>query len=96
MYASIRKGKIKPGTTAAQVVPLIDTGALPILGNIPGFEAAYVVYGDDDTFTAISIFADRDAAEQSNTRILDWIRQNLGSMLAGPPEAMIGEVVAYR
>ena len=96
MYASIRKGKIRPGTVVAEVAPLIDSGALPILDGIPGFKAAYVVYGDDDTFTAISIFAVRAAAEQSNTRILEWIRQNLGAMLAGAPEGTIGEVVAHR
>ena len=95
MYASIRKGKIKSGTAIAEVVPLIKTGALPILSSIPGFKAAYIVHGDDDTFTAISVFADRAAAEQSNPLILDWLRQNLGSMLAGPPEVMAGEVVAH-
>lgn len=96
MYASIRKGNIKPGASVAEVVSLINTGALPILSNIPGFKAAYVVHSDDDTFAAVSIFADRAAAEQSNTLILDWLRQNLGPMLAGPPETMVGEVVAQK
>jgi len=96
MYASIRKGKIKPGTVVAEMVPLINSGALPILSSIPGFKAAYIVHGDDDTFTAISIFADRTAAEQSNALILDWLRQNLGPMLAGPPEVMVGEIVAHK
>jgi len=96
MYASIRKGKIRPGTAVGEVVPLINTGALPILDDIPGFEAAYIVHGDDDTFVAISLFGDRTAAEQSNTLILDWLRQNLGPMLAGPPEVIVGEVVAQK
>ena len=96
MYASIRKGKIKPGAVVAEVVPLINSGALPILSSISGFNAAYIVHGDDDTFTAISLFADRAAAEQSNTLIVDWLRQNLGPMLAGPPEVMVGEVVAHK
>lgn len=95
MYASIRKGKIKPGTAVAEVIPLINSGALPILSSIPGFKATYIVHGDDDTFAAISVFADRTAAEQSNPLILDWLRQNLGPMLAGPPEVMVGEVVAH-
>jgi hypothetical protein len=95
MYASIRKGTIKPGTVIAEVVSAIKMGALPILSNIPGFKTAYIVHGDDDTFVAISIFADRAAAEQSNVLILDWLRQNLGPMLAGPPETMVGEVVLH-
>jgi hypothetical protein len=96
MYASIRRGKIKPGTVITEVVSRINSGAFPILAGISGFKGAYVVHGDDDTFAAISIFADRTAAEQSNTLILDWLRQNLAPFLAGPPEAMVGEVVAYR
>jgi hypothetical protein len=96
MYASIRKGKIKSGTVIAEVVPLINSRALPILSSIPGFKAAYVIHDDDDTFIAISIFADRTAADQSNGLILDWLRQNLGPMLAGPPEVMVGEIVVHR
>lgn len=96
MYASIRKGNIKAGTDVAEVVSRIKTGALPILNDIPGFKTAYVVHGDDDTFAAISIFADRAAAEQSNALILDWLRQNLGQALAGAPETMVGEIVAHQ
>ncbi len=96
MYASIRKGKIKPGTSMDEVVQLINTGALPILSSIPGFKTAYIVRGEDESFFAMSLFADRDAAEQSNSLILDWLRQNLGPVLAGPPETTVGEVVAQR
>jgi hypothetical protein len=93
MYASVRKGAIKPGSSISEVVKLIETGALPILRGIAGFKAAYIVHGDDDTFVAISLFEDRAAAEQSNLLILDWLRRNLGPMLAGPPEAMVGQVM---
>ncbi len=96
MYASIRKGKVKPGTSLDEVVTLINMGALPILSAIPGFESAYIVRGDDESFFAMSLFADKAAAEQSNGQILDWLRQNLGPVLAGPPEALVGEVVAHR
>lgn len=96
MYASIRKGHIKPGTNVGEVISLIETGALPILSNISGFKTAYIVHGDDDTFAAISVFADQDAAEQSNTLIFDWLRQNLGSILAGSPETMVGQVVLHQ
>lgn len=96
MYASIRKGNIKPGTDVGEVVSLINTGAMPILSSIPGFKTAYIVHGNDNTFIAISIFTDRAAAEQSNTLILDWLRPNLGPMLAGPPETMVGEIVLQK
>ena len=93
MYASIRKGVVNSGSNIAEVVRAIETGAFPILRGIAGFESAYIVRGDNDTFVAISIFADRAAAEASNQLILDWLRQNLGPMLAGPPEVMVGQVM---
>ena len=93
MYASIRKGAVNSESNIAEVVRAIETGAFPILRGIAGFESAYIVRGDNDTFVAISIFADRAAAEASNQLILDWLRQNLGPMLAGPPEVMVGQVM---
>lgn len=93
MYASIRTGAVNPGSNIAEVVKAIETGALPILRGIAGFKAAYIVHGDNDTFVAISIFADRAAAEAGNRLILDWLRQNLGPMLARAPEVMVGQVM---
>ena len=33
-------------------------GAIPIISDVPGFQAYYVIYAPDDTVTAISIFDD--------------------------------------
>ena len=95
MYAAIRRGKAKSGS-AAEVTRRVTEGALPLISSMPGFKAYYLVYAEDDTVTVISIFEDQAAAEESNAQMLDWVKQNLGPLLASPPEATAGQVLVYK
>ena len=54
VYAAIRQGKAKTGM-AGELTRRIKEGAIPIISDVPGFMAYYVVYAPDDTVTAISI-----------------------------------------
>jgi hypothetical protein len=94
MYAAIRQGKAKTGM-AEELARQIKEGAIPIISDVPGFIAYYVVYAPDDTVTAISIFNDYAGAEESNKRALTWIEQNLGALLAGPASASAGPVIVH-
>ncbi len=94
MYASIRQGKAKPGLVE-ELTRRIKEGAIPIISDVEGFRAYYVVYAGDDTVTAISIFNDYAGAEESNRRALAWIEQNLTPLLAGPATATAGPVIVH-
>ena len=94
MYAAIRQGKAKAGM-AEELARRIKEGAIPIISDVPGFVAYYVVYALDDTVTAISIFNDYAGAEESNRRALPWIEQNLAPLLTGPATAMAGPVIVH-
>ena len=87
MYAAIRQAKAKAGT-AEEIENRIKEGAIPIISDVAGFRAYYVVYAPDDTVTAISIFDDAAGAEESNRRALAWIDQNLAPLLDGPASAV--------
>ena len=65
MYAAIRQGKAKAGM-AEELARRIKDGAIPIISDVSGFKAYYVIYAPDDTVTAISIFDDYAGAEESN------------------------------
>ena len=43
VYASIRQGKAKPGMTE-ELTRRIKEGAIPIISDVEGFRAYYVVY----------------------------------------------------
>ena len=94
MYASIRQGKAKAGM-AEELTRRIKEGAIPIISDVDGFMAYYVVYAPDDTITAIIVFNDYAGAEESNRRALAWIEQNLTPLLAGPATAMAGPVIVH-
>ena len=94
MYASIRQGKAKAGM-AEELTRRIKEGAIPIVSDVEGFMAYYVVYASDDTVTAISIFKNFADAEESNRRALAWIEQSLAPLLVGPATAIAGPVIVH-
>jgi hypothetical protein len=94
VYAAIRQGKARAGM-AEELARRIKEGAIPIISDVEGFKAYYVVYAPDDTVTAISIFNDFAGAEESNRRALTWIEQNLAPLLVGPATALAGPVIVH-
>jgi hypothetical protein len=94
MYAAIRQGKAKTGM-AEELARRIKEGAIPIISDVEGFMAYYVVYAPDDTVTAISIFNNYAGAEESNRRGVAWIEQNLTPLLTGPATAVAGPVIVH-
>ena len=94
MYAAIRQAKAKTGT-AEELARRIKEGAIPIISDVEGFMAYYVVYAPDDTVTAISIFNNVASAVESNRLALAFIEKNLGPLLVGPATATAGPVIVH-
>jgi len=94
MYAAIRQSKAKFGM-AEELSRRIKEGAIPIISDVDGFIAYYVIYAPDDTVTAISIFNNHAGAEESNRRAIGWIEQNLAPLLSGPATAVAGPVIVH-
>ncbi|HTC96360.1 MAG TPA: antibiotic biosynthesis monooxygenase [Bradyrhizobium sp.] len=94
MYAAIRQAKAKTGT-AEELARRIKEGAIPIISDVEGFKAYYVVYAGDDTVTAISLFNNFAGAEEANRRALAWIEQELSPLLDGPASAVAGPVIVH-
>jgi hypothetical protein len=95
----IRRGYQIPATaktgTAEELARRIKEGAIPIISDVEGFKAYYVVYAGDDTVTAISLFNNFAGAEEANKRALAWIEQELSPLLAGPASAVAGPVIVH-
>ena len=94
MYAAIRQGKARAGK-AEELAQRIKDGAIPIISDVPGFRAYYVIYAPDDTVTAISVFDSFAGAEESNRRGLAWIQSNIETLLDGPATAVAGPVIVH-
>jgi hypothetical protein len=76
-----------------KIAKQINEGFLPIVRNIPGFVAYYVVDVGNGLGISISIFEDQDGAERSAAEAKEHIRENLASLFPNPPEIMDGEVL---
>lgn len=94
MYAAIRQGRAKAGK-AEELARTIKEEAIPIISDVPGFKAYYVIYAPDDTVTAIGIFDDHAGAAESNKRALTWIEKSLSPLLVGTPSAVAGPVIVH-
>jgi hypothetical protein len=94
MYAGIRQAKAKTGMVE-ELTRRIKEGAIPLISDVPGFMAYYVIYAPDDTVMAVSIFDSYAAAQESNKRALAWIETELAPLLAGPATAVAGPVIVH-
>jgi hypothetical protein len=94
MYATIRRyeGATDPRETGRRV----NEGFVPIISQIPGFVALYLVDAGGGVMISTSVFEDQSGAEESNRRAADYVRQNLAQLLPNPPQITVGEVVAHK
>ena len=94
MYAAVRRYE---GVTDPQKVAKVgQEGFVPIISEMPGFVAHYLVDAGDGVMVATSVFKHKDAEEQSTYRAGEFVAEHLAPLLPNPPQVTAGEVVNYR
>jgi heme-degrading monooxygenase HmoA len=91
MYASIRKYDIIPGT-AEEFLRRVQQGFVPLISQVSGFRAYYVLQVGDDQVISVSLFDSQSGAEESVRRAADWVAKNISSFIQGLPEIAVGHV----
>ena len=94
MYAAVRRyeGVSDPKEVARQV----EEHFLPIISEMPGFVAHYLVDAGDGVMVAVSVFEHKDAEEQSTFRAGEFVEEREPTLLPNPPQVTAGEVVNYK
>ena len=77
-----------------EVVHKVKEGFVPVIRDMPGFVAYFVLTPRRDEIVAVSIFEDRESAEESNKKAEEWVRRNVSELLPSP-EFADGKVVVY-
>ena len=95
MYATIRHYKTNPGV-ATEIAQKVNEGFVPIISQAQGFVAYYALDTGNDTVASISVFQDQAGSDESTRLAADWVKNNIASLFAGPPEVTDGEVLAYK
>jgi hypothetical protein len=94
MYVAVRRYE---GVSDSQkVAQLVDEGFIPIISEMPGFVAYYLVNAGDGVVVSTSVFEHKDAEEQSNFRAGEFVAEHLAPLLPNPPQVTAGEVDAYK
>jgi hypothetical protein len=94
MYVAVRRYE---GVTDSQkVAQVAREGFLPIISEMPGFVAYYLVGAGDGVTVSTSVFEHKDAEEQSTFRAGEFVQEHLAPLLPHPPQITAGEVVAYK
>ena len=94
MYVAVRR--YEGVSDAQEVAQLVDEGFIPIISEMPGFVAYYLVNAGDSVMVSTSVFEHKDAEEQSNFRAGEFVAEHLAPLLPNPPQVTAGEVVAYK
>ena len=91
MFASVRKYYIIPGT-AEEFLRRVRGGFVPLISQVAGFQAYYVLQVRNDEVVSVSVFDTQVGAEESVRRAADWVAKNLSPFIQGLPEITVGEV----
>ncbi len=93
MYVAVRRYE---GVRDPQKVAQVAQDFVPIISELPGFVAHYVVDAGDGVMVATSVFEHKAAEEQSTFVAGEFVAEHLAPFLPNPPQVTAGEVVAYK
>ena len=94
MYAAVRRTE---GVTAPKEVRRhVVEEFLPIISEMPGFVAYYVVDAGEGVMLSTSVFEHQEAEEESSWRAGEFVAQHIAPLSPNPPQITAGEVVAHK
>ena len=95
MFAAIRYYRTEPDSVD-EVARRVQEGFVPLIRETRGFVSYLVLTpgGREGAIVSVSVFEDRESAEESNRKAEDWVSQNLSELLP-TPEFAAGQIVVY-
>ncbi len=96
MYVSIRRAKAQD-YASDEIVRRASEELLPQLRSVKGFISYDILMLENDALMTMSLFDSKAAVEESNQIFVNWAKSfDLGSLIYGTPELMVGEVVFHQ
>jgi hypothetical protein len=89
MFTIVRKFRLARGS-AEEVARRVQEGFVPLLRQLPGFSAYYLLEGGPDVLISIRVFDSTDEALASNEIAARWMRDNVLEFVKGMPEVTAG------
>jgi len=89
VYGAIRTYRV---TDVEELSRRVRDEFVPMVRDVPGFVAYYVIDAGGGKASSITICEDREGVEESTARAADWISERLASLIESGPEITIGEI----
>ena len=81
-------------TNSKEAARRVQNEFIPLINKLPGFISYYWVDEADGVMVSVSVFATREAEEQSNRVAADFVKQHVAPLFPQPPQITAGQVVA--
>ena len=94
MYAAVRR--YEGVTDSKEVARQVEEHFLPIISEMPGFVAYYLVDAGDGVMVSTSIFEHQAAEEQSSWKAGQFTAEHIASLSPNPPQITAGDVVLHK
>jgi hypothetical protein len=94
MYVAVRR--FEGVSDSQKVAQVAKEGFVPLISEMPGFVAYYLVDAGDGVTVSTSVFEHKDAEERSTFLAGEFVEEHLAPLMPNPPQVTAGEVVAYK
>jgi len=91
-YSVVRRYQLLPDASMEDLVERVNTGFVPIVSRIPGFQEYLFVDAGDGAHLTISLYDDPSGADQSTRDAASWAAENVAALIEGPPDVTTGWV----
>jgi hypothetical protein len=93
MHVVIQRYRVRLGTVA-EAARYADKWFLPLVREIPGFVACYLMAAGNGVLACIGLFETPEASHTAARLAQEWFGKEWGSFRPVPPEVIAGEVLA--
>ena len=94
MHASIRQYRSSDAVEVGRRANDGTTGFPPVVREIKGFQAWYLIDGGDGTLTTVTICDDEAGVNESVDKAREWVGDNAADLVEGSPNVTNGKVEA--
>ena len=94
MYVAVRR--FEGVTDSQKVAQVAKEGFVPLISEMPGFVAYYLVDAGDGVTVSTSVFEQKDAEERSTFLAGEFVAEHLAPLMPNPPQVTAGDVVASK
>jgi len=94
MYTVIRHYTVTSGSVD-DALKQVETGFVPIVQRIKGFDAYYALKTGDESLATVSVFDTEAGCTESTSAAANWLQSSQPDFTTSAPQIIAGETVVH-